>query len=318
MIIAAKGVAASSSGLPYRWVAAGISGYLGTTDSTSATTWTTRTSSFGTTQINDVKSNGVNMWVAVGDAGKLATSPDGITWTQRTSSFGTTNILCIAYGNGIWVAGGTSSGGTPKFATATDPTGTWTQRTSGFASGDIDTITFGNGLWAAISSTGEIRTATDPTSTWTLRTSTLTASSGFGAIRYCAAQNIWVAGFDSGTTGALASSTDGQTWTSRDSPTSLITSGGGFYINNNSVIAATIFKTGPTVDIITSTNGTTWTDRTPGATASVMGRPGVDGNGLMVLPFGLGNQTSTDGTTWTANAGQYPNFANVVANSAGL
>ena len=36
-------------------------------------------------------------WVAAGDAGKLATSPDGITWTQRAPGFGTTLIFDVAH-----------------------------------------------------------------------------------------------------------------------------------------------------------------------------------------------------------------------------
>ena len=68
-------------------------------------TWTQRTSSFGTTAIRALAYGG-GQWVAVGDSGKLATSPDGVTWTQRTSSFGTTAILAVAYGGGQWVAAG--------------------------------------------------------------------------------------------------------------------------------------------------------------------------------------------------------------------
>ena len=37
------------------------------------------------------------LWVATGDSGKLATSPDGVTWTQQTSSFGTTIIYAVAH-----------------------------------------------------------------------------------------------------------------------------------------------------------------------------------------------------------------------------
>jgi hypothetical protein len=45
------------------------------------------------------------MFVIVGEAGTVLTSPDGITWTSHTS--GTSNLLeCIAYGNGLFVAAG--------------------------------------------------------------------------------------------------------------------------------------------------------------------------------------------------------------------
>ena len=38
-----------------------------------------------------------SQWVAAGQSGKLATSPDGITWTQRTSGFGTPDIYTVAH-----------------------------------------------------------------------------------------------------------------------------------------------------------------------------------------------------------------------------
>ena len=36
-------------------------------------------------------------WVAAGDSGKLATSPDGITWTQQAPGFGTSAIRAVAH-----------------------------------------------------------------------------------------------------------------------------------------------------------------------------------------------------------------------------
>ena len=38
------------------------------------------------------------LWVAAGQSGKLATSPDGVTWTQQTSGFGTSVIYAVAHG----------------------------------------------------------------------------------------------------------------------------------------------------------------------------------------------------------------------------
>ena len=69
---------------------------------------------------------GSGLWVAAGDSGLLATSPDGTTWTQQTSSFGTT-IRAVAHDGTQWVAVGLSG----KLATSPDGV-TWTQRTSSF------------------------------------------------------------------------------------------------------------------------------------------------------------------------------------------
>lgn len=301
MIIAAKGTAATNAGLTYQWVAVGPSGGLETSTSTTASSWTARTSSFGTTQINWAASDGTLYYVTAGLTGKLATSPDGINWTQRTSSFGTSGIYAVTYGNGIWVAVGEAG----KVATATDPTGTWTQRTTGYSGAvAIGGIAYGNGIWVALNVSGEIRTATDPTGTWTLRTSTLTRGS---TVRWCPAQAVFVAGADASiATGAFASSSDGITWTARNSPNTTASDVQFYAISNASVIAASYKAIN--ADYATSTNGQTWTDRTPATAGNIYGQGAVDDAGLLVFPrAGTQIDTSSDGTTWTARTG--PSFA---------
>ena len=61
------------------------------------TTWLNRTPAGLVTGMNDVVWNG-SQFVAVGDVGKIMTSPDGITWTTRTS--GTTQTLQGVYWDG--------------------------------------------------------------------------------------------------------------------------------------------------------------------------------------------------------------------------
>ena len=70
---------------------------------------------------------GAGLWVAAGQSGKLATSPDGTTWTQQTSSFGASYIRAVAHDGTQWVAAGASG----LLATSPDGT-TWTQQTSSF------------------------------------------------------------------------------------------------------------------------------------------------------------------------------------------
>lgn len=310
MILAAKACSSIVGG--YLWVAVGNTGQLSTSESGTASSWTARTSSFGTTDILFVKSDGFGSYVAVGNAGKLATSPDAITWTQRTSSFSTSNITGVAYGNGVWVAVGASG----KLATATDPTGTWTQRTTGFSgSVDITGIYYGNGIWVAINASGEIRTATDPTSTWTLRTSTLTA--GNMPPRYNTTGSIWTAGIDGNvSTGALASSTDGITWTARNTPnTTSITPRG--YVVSNSTIIVVAYLMG-SFDYATSTDGITWTDRTPATSNASCGQGAVDANGFMVIPRASGTvETSSDGITWTSRTGPASVAVSCICHSSG-
>lgn len=276
-----------TASLPYQWVAAGGSGALYTSTSTNLSgAWTSRTSSFSSTAINSVASNGTSLYVAVGDAGKLATSPDGITWTQRTSSFGAgDSIKEVAFGNGYWVAVGDNA----KVAYSTDGT-TWTQKTTGIT-GSVQCVEWGNGLWAIGNSTGSLYTATDPTGTWTSRTSTL---GNVFDLHYFKAQSIWVAGVDTGTTGAFASSTDGITWTARTSADSISASGARF-CSNNSVLAVTAFTAMLTTDFQYSTNGTSYTGSSGGDTYTAYACS--DNLGLLVVPNAF---TSTDGITWTS------------------
>lgn len=294
MIIATKAAAAHAGETPYLWVSVGNNGGLATSTSTTASSWTSQTSGFGTSDIAWVSSNGQGFFVAVGASGKLGTSPNGTTWTQRTSSFGTSDINTVAFGNGYWVAAGNDG----KLATSTDGV-TWTQRTTGLT-GSIS-ASFGNGLWVAMDG-ANIRTATDPTGAWTSRTSALAVPS---YPYYSSLGSIWVSGYALSTLTSVQSSTDGTTWTGRNLPNttgSLI----GFtrFISNSSIIVCWWYTSGNVMDIATSTNGTTWTDRTPAATALAGGRPGVDDTGFMVIPGVANNlQTSSNGTTWTGRTG---------------
>lgn len=300
MIIAAK-AATNSGGVPYLWVLSGnnlsSAGVIYTSTSSTASSWTSRTTSFGATDIRGLATDGRGNYVAVGAAGKLATSPDGITWTQRTSSFGTTDIEKVFYGNGYWVA----VGGSGKLATATDPTGTWTQRTSGHGTNKIQSIVYG-GEWVSGSSGGTITSTTsNPTTGWTSRTSTL--AGGVAVMGYLKQHDLYFAGQDSGTTGAFATSPDGITWTARASADSLAagTYTGNALSNATVTVTAMLLSDGLTGLIQTSTNGTTWTARTE-ATGGA-GWVALDENGLFAVVSNNVTdgriQTSTDGTTWT-------------------
>jgi len=307
--------AAGSAGLTYQWIAAGQGGSLYTSTSTTAASWTSQTSSFGTTNIYGIASNGISQFVAVGETGKLATSPDGIVWTQRTSSFGTDNILEIAYGNGYWVAVGDNA----KVAYSTDGV-TWTQKTTGIT-GSVYSVHWGNSLWVIGNSTGSFYTATDPTGTWTSRTSTLSNLSANG-IHYFKGQSIWVAGMEgAATTGVLASSTDGTTWTARNST----------WINALPVLmgiasnATTVVISGntnvltPTYDFQTSTNGTTFTDRTPANTTKNNTFGASDDADRFCFIGGANVQTSPNGTTWTLQSDIAVGFqATAICHSSGV
>jgi hypothetical protein len=188
---------------------------------------------------------GNGLYVAVGSSGKLATSPDGITWTQQTSSFGTTTIQGIAYGNGLWVAVGSSG----KLATSSDGI-TWTQQTSSFETTTILDVAYGEGTYIAVGDSGKLATSSDGI-TWTQRTSSF-GTTNIRRITY--GNGLYVA---VGLSGKLATSPDGITWTQRISGFETIwapygiTYGDGLYV----VVGASSEGTG---FLATSSDGIAW------------------------------------------------------------
>jgi len=86
----------------------------------------------GQSALNGV-ANASGLFVAVGELGTILTSPDGTNWTQRTS--GTTNsLLAVTYGGGEFVAVGGCDRCDPttRGTILTSPDGvTWTPRTAG-------------------------------------------------------------------------------------------------------------------------------------------------------------------------------------------
>jgi len=85
-----------------------IEGTITFTDGSWEQIWTgVKNSTFGTNTINKI-AYGNNKFVAVGQEGKMATSPDGVTWTavEYNNIFGSFHITAIAYGNNRFVAVG--------------------------------------------------------------------------------------------------------------------------------------------------------------------------------------------------------------------
>ena len=90
---------------------------------------------------------GGGLFVAVGDDGRILTTPDGAGWKSRSS--GTFDHLrAIAYGNDTFVAVG------DKGTVLTSSDGrTWTKVTSANVAGDFRAIAYGNGTFVAVQGT---------------------------------------------------------------------------------------------------------------------------------------------------------------------
>ena len=118
------------------------------------TTWTQRTSSFGTSSIFAVTATSGGRFFACGESGKFAFSDNGTTWSQSfpTSSFGASTVRAVDISpDGTYIAGGASG----KLATSFDGV-TWIQRDSGFGTSTINGVYIDNNNGLAVGAAGKI------------------------------------------------------------------------------------------------------------------------------------------------------------------
>lgn len=230
---------------------------------------------------------GNGIFVAVGEAGAIATSADGATWTATASS-NTNSLNAVAAGTGTFVAVGDSG----TVLTSSDNGATWTAQVSGLAE-HLRAIAFGNGRFVAAGDGGTVTTSPDGI-TWTAATRPVTASLygvAFG-------NGVFAAVGEMGT--MLTSADNGATWTERN---------GGLSSNlweiayGNGIFAAL----GDTGALVTSGDGgESWTIQSPGTDGYLYGIG--YGNGLFMA---VGTDsiysaniilTSPGGVTWTPRA----------------
>jgi len=249
--------------------------------------WIQRTSSFGVTPINDVAYNGSNLWVAVADKGKIATSLNGINWIQQTNPFGTNAVYGIAHDqSGLWVAVGNNG----KLATSLNGED-WIERTSSFGTYGIVGIAHnGSNLWVAVGYQGKLATSSDGIN-WYQQTS----SFGTGAIYHVAYNNsnLWVA---VGSGGQLAISSDGENWEQvADSSFGTDAIYGIAYNNLNLWVAV-----GANGKLATSLNGEDWIQQISSFGTSTVYCVVHNGSNLWAIGGANGKiATSPTGIKWT-------------------
>jgi hypothetical protein len=103
--------------------------------STDGTTWTLVADFSGPGSLFQSLNYSTGLWIASGNSGFLATSPDGVTWTSRTSGHGTSTITALGYFDGAHLSGDLDG----VVTTSTDGV-TWTSRLTG--AGQVNS--FGN------------------------------------------------------------------------------------------------------------------------------------------------------------------------------
>ena len=113
--------------------------------------WTYRNSSVNQ-MLYDI-SYGSGIWAAVGQAGSVITSSDGVTWTSRSSNT-STNFNAVYATTTTFVAVG--DGGTIRVSTGTN----WTNGTT-FVGEIFNDVYFYNNQWVTVGNNGIIRVSTD-------------------------------------------------------------------------------------------------------------------------------------------------------------
>jgi hypothetical protein len=154
---------------------------------------------------------GNSKFVAVGENGKIAASPDGVAWTSvANSTFGRSAISAITFGNNKFVA----VGGNGKIAFSQNGIAWTSVANSSFGDSQINDITFGNGLFLAVGSDNKIAVSKDGT-VWDsninspFKNDNSIVNAVFGNGKFVISR--WGRGND-----AIAVSTDGKNWSKTD------------------------------------------------------------------------------------------------------
>jgi len=256
-------------------------------------TWVGLSTTFMTGGGLGIAWNGSNLWMAVGSGtNRVITSPNGFAWTGRGAG-PTTDIYGITFGNGLWVAVGTTAN---TIAYSSNDGTSWTGLTTTiFTTRGNDVEYNGTIFVAAGQGTHTLAYSTNGT-TWVGLGTTIFTTAG-QKVSWNGA--VWTATGQGGNT--IATSTDGINWTGRGATTVFTTSGYGVgstgltTFNKPKFVA--VGSGGNTVAI--SDNGYSWFGRglSPNTTAS-QGIKWLNGRWVIVGSGGSSIAYSDDGLVW--------------------
>ena len=177
------------------------------------------TPSFAATNIEAVAySPALNIYVAVGQSGKIATSPDGNVWTQQTAMFSSTQVLDVVWADGpkLFFAGGQNG----NFAYSANGTA-WTesviaQVAIAGTSYNINAVLWSEELEMVVCATngGTIAYSSDYGVTWSASAFVLSGQSFLGGC-YASGLNKF---FLCAGNGEIYYSTDASNWTAATTP----------------------------------------------------------------------------------------------------
>lgn len=121
----------------------------------------------------------LGLFIAVGAAGEIQSSPDGQAWTRRATGGGDSVLAVASNGAGTLVA----VGQTEFLKSSTNGT-SWTSRTSPFTgTPHLVSVAFGAGVFVVVTAQNDIATSPDGV-TWTVRRATAGATTGRARVVY--------------------------------------------------------------------------------------------------------------------------------------
>lgn len=156
----------------------------------------------GVSFLQDVAGDGNGQWVAVGSAGSVIRSDDGITWVDASDTATDQGLEAVHYGDGLWIAGGEGI----IFSNDSD---VWTTATPVPDAGNISGIGYGEGLWVAVtdgSGSEYVINSTDG-ATWAVATTITSVNEYLYDVAF--GNDLWVS---TGAGNEIFNSLDGDTW----------------------------------------------------------------------------------------------------------
>lgn len=226
---------------------------------------------------------GNGFFIGGADYGRIHKSTDGVTWTQVYSLWGThyravtsgtynNNPLIVAVGDAGRVS--TSSDGT-TWASVT--VGNGTQGIYGAAvQNDVVLVTSGTSVWKSTNGGASF---------------TATTALGADPASFVGAEGLFVT---TGAGGFLATSPDGDTWTTRTTGTTQL-------LTSVAYDGADFLATGPSLVALTSPDGMAWSTTVAGTTPPTLHAVGATDTAFVAVGAAGAVRTSTDGTTWAAH-----------------
>jgi hypothetical protein len=253
--------------------------------------WSQRTTGLAQANLNGASYANGRYFVFPPEGG--ATSADGVNWTTFGSArFGLRQGSRVAYGKGLYVAGG---GSTAQAIYVSSDGQLWTNRTSG-QNTVIARVIFNGTRFVAVGESGGISTSEDGL-TWSPRY----ASSTLSGLVYGNGTHV-----AHGPVGSMVTSVDGLTWTAVTPPNGLQVGGATF--GRGRFLA---FAAGSTQrEIWTSSNGADWTIVANPVFPTLPSNQVISpsdveyGGGVFVGFFGPHVFLSEDGVVWSTT----PNF----------